>query len=82
MPVFDGVDVLGVIGAALIILTYFLLQLKKLEGTSLTYTGLNALGALLILTSLLFNFNLASFIIECFWLAISLFGIVMALRGR
>ncbi|TNE58875.1 MAG: hypothetical protein EP340_04100 [Alphaproteobacteria bacterium] len=79
---FNGIDALGVLGAGLIILTYFLLQIKRLEGTSLAYTGLNALGALLILISLLFNFNLASFIIEGFWLAISLFGIVMALRGR
>jgi hypothetical protein len=33
-------------------------------------------GALLILISLLYNFNLASAIIEVFWILISLWGIV------
>ena len=68
-------DVLGNIGVFLIILTYFLLQIRKLTSESLLYSVLNALGASLIVVSLLFDFNLSAFIVESFWVIISLIGI-------
>ncbi len=68
-------DVLGNIGVFLIILTYFLLQIRKLSSESLFYSALNALGASLIIVSLLFDFNLSAFIMEAFWVMISLIGI-------
>ncbi len=68
-------DVLGNIGVFLIILTYFLLQIRKLSSESLFYSALNALGASLIIVSLLFDFNLSAFIVESFWVMISLIGI-------
>ncbi len=68
-------DVLGNIGVFLIILTYFLLQIRKLSSESLFYSALNALGASLIIVSLLFDFNLSAFIVESFWVIISLIGI-------
>ncbi len=68
-------DVLGNIGVFLIILTYFLLQIRKLTSESLLYSVLNALGASLIIVSLLFDFNLSAFIVEAFWVIISLIGI-------
>ncbi len=68
-------DVLGNIGVFFIILTYFLLQIRKLSSESLFYSALNALGASLIIVSLLFDFNLSAFIMEAFWVMISLIGI-------
>jgi len=68
-------DVLGNIGVFLIILPYFLLQIRKLSSESLFYSALNALGASLIIVSLLFDFNLSAFIVEAFWVMISLIGI-------
>ena len=68
-------DVLGNIGVFLILLTYFLLQIRKLSSESLFYSVLNALGASLIIVSLLFDFNLSAFIVESFWVIISLIGI-------
>ena len=68
-------DVLGNIGVFLIILTYLLLQIRKLSSESLLYSVLNALGASLIVVSLLFDFNLSAFIVEAFWVIISLIGI-------
>ena len=68
-------DVLGNIGVFLIILTYFLLQIRKLSSESLLYSALNALGASLIIVSLLFDFNLSAFIVETFWVIISVIGI-------
>ena len=68
-------DVLGNIGVFLIILTYFLLQIRKLSSEDLSYSALNALGASLIIVSLLLDFNLSAFIVESFWVIISLIGI-------
>ncbi len=36
----------------------------------------------MIILSLLHNFNLAAFLIELFWLVISIIGIVLALKAR
>lgn len=68
-------DILGTVGVAVIILTYVLLQLERVRSDQLSYSVLNAVGALLILISLYFSFNFPSFVVEFFWLLISLFGI-------
>lgn len=72
---FTWYDILGTIGVAIIILTYVLLQIERVRSDQLIYSLLNAIGALLILLSLYFNFNLPAFFVEFFWLLISLFGI-------
>lgn len=79
MTVYDGI---GIFGVALILIAYALLQIEKIDPKSVTYSALNGAGALLILVSLYFAFNLASFIIEIAWLAISGFGLWKALRRR
>ncbi len=68
-------DILGTVGVAVIIVTYVLLQLGKVRSEQLIYSLLNAVGATLILISLYFAFNFPSFVVEFFWLLISLFGI-------
>ena len=68
-------DILGTVGVAVIILTYILLQLGRVRSEQLGYSLFNAVGASLILVSLYFSFNFPSFIVEFFWLLISLFGI-------
>ncbi len=68
-------DFLGNIGAVLIILAYLFLQMKKITSDSYGYSIINALGAGLIILSLLAEFNLSAFIIEFFWLLVSLYGI-------
>ncbi|MFZ1700751.1 MAG: hypothetical protein WBO10_03570 [Pyrinomonadaceae bacterium] len=68
-------DIAGTIGVAIIIITYVLLQIGRIRSEQFAYSLLNAIGALLILISLYFSFNLPSFVVELFWLLISLFGI-------
>ena len=68
-------DILGTLGVAVIILTYVLLQLGRVKSEQLAYSLLNAVGASFILVSLYYSFNFPSFIVEFFWLLISLFGI-------
>ena len=68
-------DLLGSGGATMIVATYFLLQVNRLSSSGPVYSLLNALGAALILLSLSVDFNMPAFLIEFFWLCISLFGI-------
>ncbi len=68
-------DLVGNLGVLCILLSHLLLQLDKLDLKSLSYSLINAVGAVLIIVSLLYNFNLSSFIIELVWLSISLFAI-------
>ena len=68
-------DILGTLGVAVIIITYVLLQVERIRSESLYYSLLNAVGASLIIVSLCFNFNFPAFVVEFFWLLISLFGI-------
>ena len=75
-------DILGTVGVFVIVLTYILLQFGQIRSEQLAYSLLNAAGASLILVSLYFSFNLPSFIVEFFWLLISLFGIGKYLLKR
>ncbi len=68
-------DFVGSIGTFVIIGTYLLLQFGKIKSETLAYSLLNAAGAGLILISLVYSFNFSAFIVEFFWLLISLFGI-------
>jgi hypothetical protein len=68
-------DFIGNVGVALIIGTYLLLQLNKIKSMQFSYSALNALGALLIIISLTNDFNLSAFVVELFWIMISLVGI-------
>lgn len=68
-------DFVGSIGVGMIILTYVALQTDRIKSETLLYSLLNAAGAALIIVSLFFNFNFSAFIVEFFWLLISLFGI-------
>jgi hypothetical protein len=75
-------DVVGNIGVLIILGCYLLLQLNKLASSELSFSVFNGLGALLILISLTYEFNLSAFIIELFWLLISLFGVTTYLLKR
>ena len=74
--------VIGLIGAALLVLAYLLNQSGRLASNDWRFPFLNFLGAGLIAVSLCFAFNLPALIIELFWMAISLYGMARALRGR
>jgi uncharacterized membrane protein len=75
-------DLVGFIGVVLIIVAYLLLQLEKLPSSSPRYSLMNAVGALLIIVSLIFAFNLSAFIVEAFWFLISLVGLWRSLGAR
>ena len=69
-------DYIGTSGVILILIAYFLLQTERLSSAHLVYSLLNLIGAAFIAISLLYDFNLSAFIIEIFWIAISIYGII------
>lgn len=74
-------DLAGNVGVAKMVFTYLLLQMGKLRINDLSYSLTNAFGAVLVLVSLLYSFNLSAFLVKSFWLLISLFGLIKFLTS-
>lgn len=74
-------DLVGNVGVLMLMVAYLLLQLNRLS-SGLIYSVLNAVGASLIVISLFTNFNLSAFLMEVFWVLISLLGIYRSLRPK
>jgi len=68
-------DLVGNIGVVMLMVTYLMLQLEKIRSADLSYSVLNAVGASLIVASLVVNFNLSAMLMEVFWVLISFIGI-------
>ncbi|GJL94354.1 MAG: hypothetical protein DHS20C05_07590 [Hyphococcus sp.] len=77
-----GSDIVGFVGVAFVVGTYFLSQIGRMEVREPLYPALNGVGAIFILFSLMHTFNAASFVIEFFWLGISLVGFIRAMMMR
>lgn len=75
-------DLIGLSGVALLIITYALLQLDKIDPKGFWYSFNNLLVAILVTVSLVYTPNLASIVIEIFWFLISLYGIVMYYKRK
>ncbi len=73
---------IGFVGMLFIVVAYFLLQTQKYTIESLNFQLLNLIGAVLLFISLLVHFNLGSFIIEVFWIIITLYGIYKNFKGK
>jgi hypothetical protein len=75
-------NVVGNLGVLLIVGTYFLVQIRRMSALQPPYIVLNGLGALFILYSLWFDFNLSAFLIELIWLLISRADLAADQPGR
>ena len=73
---FSYVDLVGTVGTLIVVAAYFGTQIRRINSDDLAFPILNLIGSLLIGFSLLQNFNLASALMEVFWIAISLVGIL------
>jgi multidrug transporter EmrE-like cation transporter len=73
-------DFVGNIGVVILVITFLMLQLNKIPSDGLAYSLLNAIGASLIVVSLLFDFNLSALLMEVFWVLISFVGIYRYFR--
>lgn len=68
-------DAVGLIGVVLLLIAYFFLSTGRWIADSLNYQIYNLIGAVLILYSLCFHWNLSSVVIEIAWVIISFIGI-------
>ena len=75
-------DLLGVLGSFIIIAAYFASQCGWVEASDWRFPSANLIGALLILLSLMVAWNLAAFVMEVFWIAISIYGLLRSARVR
>ena len=75
-------DLIGLTGVALLIVTYALLQLDKIDPKGFWYSFNNLLVAILVTVSLVYTPNLASIVIEIFWFLINLYGVVMFFKRK
>lgn len=73
---------IGFFGMIFIIVAYLLLQTNRSTIQSLQYQLLNLIGAILLLISLFVHFNLGSFIIEVFWIIITIYGIFVNIKKK
>ena len=69
-------DIIGLIGVLLLISTYGLLQFDRIDPKGFWYSFNNMIVAILVTVSLVYNFNLASMVIEIFWFSLSLYGLI------
>ena len=75
-------DWVGLLGSAMILGAFFLLQAGRLDGNGIPYQLLNLFGASGVLVSLLGTFNVSVFLLEAIWVAISAYGIARTLKLR
>lgn len=75
-------DLIGYTGVALLIVTYAMLQLDKIDPKGFWYSFNNMVVAMLVTVSLLYTMNKASMVIEVFWFIISVYGIIMYYKRR
>jgi hypothetical protein len=78
----ESYDLVGFVGAAVMVAAYFANQQRWLASEDWRYPAANLVGAVLILTSLLFAWNFPSVVIELFWAVISVWGLARALSDR
>ncbi|WP_423142171.1 CBU_0592 family membrane protein [Parablastomonas sp. CN1-191] len=71
----------GFIGMACIVFAYWYITSRKTPNPFVQH-GVNLAGAALLTVSLLVNMNPASLVLEGFWAAIAIWGLVKALKAR
>ena len=77
-----GPDALGVVGVLCILIAYAGATAKKLDPAQAPALLLNLCGALLILVSLYFDFNLSAVLMEGAWALVAVYGLVQLALGR
>jgi len=73
---------IGFIGMVFVVVAYLFLQTNKYTIKSIQYQLLNLVGAILLLISLCVHFNFGSFIIEIFWIIITIYGISKNIKEK
>ena len=73
---------IGVLGFMVYVGTYTCLTLRILNSDSIRYFVINTTAATLVLISLSHEFNLASALIQIFWIFLGVIGITLRVKRR
>ena len=73
-------DILGTIGVGFIVVMYVMLQTERIDPRRMAFSIFNAVGSILILISLAYEFNFSAVLIEGVWLIVSVYGLWRAWR--
>ena len=76
------INIIGLIGVVLCLLPYVLVQMGRISPTGMWYPGLNLVGSICLMISLMVYWNTASMTIESIWFIASLFGLIRASRSK
>jgi hypothetical protein len=82
MSDFSLYDAAGIIGSMVVIVAYFSTQAGWMAASDPRFAIANLAGAALIITSLMVDWNLAAFVMEVFWILISLYGLARHYSGK
>jgi len=74
--------IFGLIGSTIVVIAYLLNQTNRLASSDWRFPAANLIGAGAILLSLTDAWNLPAAVIEFFWAAISLYGLVRSFRQQ
>jgi hypothetical protein len=72
--------IIGTIGAACYVIAYFATLRGWLPANRRGFPAVNLLAAMLVTISLYDAWNLPSFVLECFWGGLSVYGLVRPKR--
>ncbi len=75
-------DLVGSIGTLIVTAAYFATQMRYLNSDDILFPVANLIGSLFMAYSLIYAFNIASALMELFWILISIAGIVAYLRRK
>jgi len=73
---------IGLVGVAIVVAAYGLYVAHKLRSDDWRYPALNIVGTVGILISLLYAWNLPSFVAQVVWILLSIVGLVRIAYGK
>lgn len=76
------IDIVGWIGAALILVAYFLVSTKRVEGNAFFYQWLNIFGSIFLIVNTFYYKAFPSTFVNIIWIGIAIYSLNGAYRIR
>jgi len=78
----DIYTLLGIVGSLVVMVAYFATQAGSLRADDPRFAIANLVGAVLIMMSLFADWNLPAYLMEVFWVLISLYGLARHYQAK
>jgi hypothetical protein len=82
MPEIRLIDVVGWLGVVVLLLAYWMVSTKRMEGSGIAFQLLNIAGAAALIVNSLYYGALPSVGVNVAWIAIGSYALVRAIWGR